>query len=121
MVEDCYGLCCQQSRTASPVFHRRVAWAWDGLAVLGGKNHLTKCVLVRWLTLWLNLASHKKVKHILPFFENAEVTFLRWGCCLEHMCLFIVVSVLKIVLQTLGLVKQEPESFEMLALDSFVC
>lgn len=31
------------------------------------------------------------------------------------------VPVLKIVLQMLGLVKQEPESFEMLALDSLIC
>lgn len=37
------------------------------------------------------------------------------------MCLFDVVSVLKIAMQILSLVKQEPESFEMLALDSFTC
>jgi len=89
-----------------------VAWAWDDLAVAGGENYLTKHVLVRWLTLWLKLASYMKVKHILAFFQQAEVTFLRWGSCLEHVCLFDVVSVLKVVFQTLGLVKPEPESFE---------
>ena len=94
----CYSLCCQQFMTAGSMYHCRVAWALDGLAVLGGKNFLTKRVLVRWLTLWLNLASHKKVNHILPLFQNAELTFLRRGCCLEHVYLFDVVTVLKIVL-----------------------
>lgn len=33
--------------------------------------------MASWLTLWLNLANHKKVKHILLLFQNTEVTFLR--------------------------------------------
>lgn len=102
--------------TAGPVHLCRVAGAWDGLAVVGGENYLTKHILVRQLTLWLSLASHKKVKHVLPLFQNAEVTFLRWGCCL-----FDIVTVLKSVLQMQGLVKQEPESCEVLALGSFIC
>lgn len=103
-----------QCTTAGPVYHHRVGWAWDDLAAVGGENYLAKHVLVRWLTLGLNLASHKKGKHILLLFQNAELTFLRRGCCLEHVCLFDVVSISEMVLQMLGLDKQEPESFEML-------
>lgn len=41
------------------------------------------------------------------------------GCYLKHMCLFDVVSLLKIVLQMLGLVKQDLESTRVLILNIF--
>lgn len=45
--------------------------------------------------------------------------FLSSGFYLEHMCLLDVVSLLKIMLQMLSLVKQDLESTEVLALNSF--
>lgn len=103
--------------TIHPVCQHKLAW--DNVAVVGGENSSTKCVPVRCVTRWLNLVNHRVVKCILPLLQNAEGTFLSSGCYLEHMCLFDVVSLLKIKLQMLSLVKQDLESTEVLALDSF--
>lgn len=93
-----------------------MARAWEDLAVVGAKL-LDRHFLVRSLTLWLKLASHRKVKHVLILFQNAEVTFLR---CLEHVCLFDV-ECFKTSDASDGPCQARNESFEMLALDASFC